>query len=193
MPKILIVAEVKNGEIKKNTLELLSFAKSHGLETDVVLSGSGVTGQADVLAGQGTKWVVVSEMFYGERIQILPFFAWVRWHNTGAAFSFLADAGGWQRWFFVAIGLGFSAYIVRELARLTLAERWMGLVYGLILGGALGNLYGRLVNGYVVDFILVHYQQHIFPAFNVADSALFCGVVFWIALMIRESRNLRTD
>lgn len=145
------------------------------------------------ISDQGTKWVVVSEMFYGERIQILPFFAWVRWHNTGAAFSFLADAGGWQRWFFVAIGLGFSAYIVRELARLTLAERWMGLVYGLILGGALGNLYGRLVNGYVVDFILVHYQQHIFPAFNVADSALFCGVVFWIALMIRESRNLRTD
>ena len=68
----------------------------------------------------------------------------------------------------------------------------MGLVYGLILGGALGNLYGRLVNGYVVDFILVHYEQHIFPAFNVADSALFCGVVIWIVLMIAESRAAKT-
>ena len=84
------------------------------------------------LADQGTKWIVVNELVYGERIQVLPFFAWVRWHNAGAAFSFLADAGGWQRWFFVVIGLGFSAYVVRELSRLTLAERWMGLVYGLI-------------------------------------------------------------
>jgi signal peptidase II len=139
---------------------------------------------------QGTKWIVVTEMVYGERIQVLSFFAWVRWHNAGAAFSFLADAGGWQRWFFVAVGLGFSAYIVRELSRLTLQERWMGLVYGLILGGALGNLYGRLVNGYVVDFILVHYERHIFPAFNVADSALFCGVVLWLYLMIQESRRI---
>ena len=137
----------------------------------------------------GTKWVVVSEMVYGERIQVLSFFAWVRWHNAGAAFSFLADAGGWQRWFFVVIGLGFSSYILRELSRLTLQERWMGLVYGLILGGALGNLYGRMVNGYVVDFILVHYERHIFPAFNVADSALFCGVVLWLYLMIQESRR----
>ncbi len=137
---------------------------------------------------QGSKWIVATEMVYGERIQLLPFFAWVRWHNTGAAFSFLADAGGWQRWFFVVIGLGFSAYIIRELSRLTLGERWMGLVYGLILGGALGNLYGRLVNGYVVDFILVHYREHIFPAFNVADSALFLGVALWLYLMFQEGR-----
>ena len=142
---------------------------------------------------QGTKWIVVTEMVYGQRIQVLPFFAWVRWHNAGAAFSFLADAGGWQRWFFVAIGLGFSAYILRELSRLALQERWMGLVYGLILGGALGNLYGRVVNGYVVDFILVHYEQHIFPAFNVADSALFCGVVLWLYLMLQESRRARAS
>lgn len=137
---------------------------------------------------QGSKWIVATEMVYGERIQLLPFFAWVRWHNTGAAFSFLADAGGWQRWFFVVIGLGFSAYIIRELSRLTLGERWMGLVYGLILGGALGNLYGRLVNGYVVDFILVHYREYTFPAFNVADSALFLGVALWLYLMFQEGR-----
>ena len=105
----------------------------------------------------------------------------------------MADAGGWQRWFFVVLGFGFCAYVVRELSRLTLAERWMGLVYGLILGGALGNLYGRLLNGYVVDFILVHYERHIFPAFNVADSALFCGVAIWICLMIAESRAAKNS
>ena len=67
----------------------------------------------------------------------------------------------------------------------------MGLVYGFIRGGAWGNLEGRRVNGYVVDFILVHYERHIFPAFNVADSALFCGVAIWIWLMIAESRAVR--
>jgi signal peptidase II len=67
------------------------------------------------------------------------------------------------------------------------------MVYGLIMGGALGNLYDRAVDGYVVDFILVHYQQHIFPAFNIADSALFCGVVLWIVLMIQESRSAQAN
>jgi signal peptidase II len=79
------------------------------------------------LADQGSKWVVVNELVYGERIQVLPYFAWVRWHNAGAAFSFLADAGGWQRWFFVVLGFGFCAYVVRELSRLTLAEALDGL------------------------------------------------------------------
>jgi signal peptidase II len=69
----------------------------------------------------------------------------------------------------------------------------MGLVYGLIMGGALGNLYDRAIEGYVVDFILVHYQQHFFPAFNVADSALFCGVALWLVLMIRESRSTQAN
>ena len=142
---------------------------------------------------QGTKWIVVTEMVYGERIQVLSFFAWVRWHNSGAAFSFLADAGGWQRWFFLLIGFAFCVYVMRELSRLTRAERWMGLVYGLIMGGALGNLYDRAIEGYVVDFILVHYQQHFFPAFNVADSALFCGVALWLVLMIRESRSTQAN
>ena len=144
-------------------------------------------------ADQVSKWIVVTELFYGERIQVLSFFAWVRWHNSGAAFSFLADAGGWQRWFFLLIGFAFCAYVIRELSRLTRAERWMGLVYGLIMGGALGNLYDRAIEGYVVDFILVHYQQHFFPAFNVADSALFCGVALWLVLMIRESRSTQAN
>tara|TARA_B110000483_G_scaffold178915_1_gene211589 strand:+ start:547 stop:1077 length:531 start_codon:yes stop_codon:yes gene_type:complete len=135
-----------------------------------------------------TKYVVVSELAYGDRIQILPFFAWVRWHNSGAAFSFLADAGGWQRWFFIVLGIGFCIYILWEMSRLRPSEKMLACVYALILGGALGNLWGRMANGYVVDFILVHYQEHIFPAFNVADSALFCGVALWMILIFREHR-----
>lgn len=135
-----------------------------------------------------TKYVVVSEMAYGDRIQILPFFAWVRWHNPGAAFSFLADAGGWQRWFFIVLGVGFCIYLLWEFVRLRQNEKMLACIYALILGGALGNLWGRIVEGYVVDFVLVHYENYIFPAFNVADSALFCGVVLWMILIFQEYR-----
>ena len=124
---------------------------------------------------------------------MLPFFAWVRWHNEGAAFSFLASAGGWQRWFFIVLALVFSVYVVWEIARLSDRERNLGWVYGLILGGAVGNVIDRILHGHVVDFVLVHYQQHIFPAFNVADSALFCGVVLWGILLLQEFRQDRAD
>jgi len=144
---------------------------------------------AVVLLDQLTKLMVVSQLAYQERISVLPFFSWVRWHNEGAAFSFLADAGGWQRWFFVVLAVGFSAFVVYELRRLPAGERAMGWVYALILGGALGNLVDRLNYGHVVDFILFHYQVYYFPAFNVADSALFCGAALWIMLMIMEYRR----
>ena len=142
---------------------------------------------------QLSKYIVVSTLAFQERIQVLPFFAWVRWHNPGAAFSFLSDAGGWQRWFFVVLALGFSAYLIWELARLPKSEKMLGWVFSLILGGALGNLVDRWMNGYVVDFVLVHYKQHIFPAFNVADSALFCGAALWLLLMFIEYRRSKTQ
>ena len=150
---------------------------------------------AVLIAGidQATKAWVTSLLVHGERIQVLPFFAWVRWHNEGAAFSFLASAGGWQRWFFIALALVFSVYVVWEIARLSDRERNLGWVYGLILGGAVGNVIDRILRGHVVDFVLVHYQQHIFPAFNVADSALFCGVVLWGILLLQEFRQDRAD
>ena len=150
---------------------------------------------AVVVAGldQATKAWVTSALVHGERIQILPFFAWVRWHNEGAAFSFLASAGGWQRWFFILLALVFSVYVIWELARLSYRERHLGAVYGLILGGAVGNVIDRIVHGHVVDFVLLHYQQHIFPAFNVADSALFCGVVLWGLLLFQQFRQDRAD
>lgn len=142
---------------------------------------------------QATKAWVTSLLVHGERIQVLPFFAWVRWHNEGAAFSFLASAGGWQRWFFILLALAFSVYVVWELARLSYRERHLGAVYGLILGGAVGNVIDRIVHGHVIDFVLLHYQQHIFPAFNVADSALFCGVVLWAILLFQQFRQDRAD
>ena len=150
---------------------------------------------AVVVAGldQATKAWVTSALVHGERIQILPFFAWVRWHNEGAAFSFLASAGGWQRWFFILLALVFSVYVIWELARLSYRERHLGAVNGLILGGAVGNVIDRIVHGHVVDFVLLHYQQHIFPAFNVADSALFCGVVLWGLLLFQQFRQDRAD
>jgi signal peptidase II len=145
-----------------------------------------------VVLDQLTKLWVVSVMAYQERIDMLPFFAWVRWHNTGAAFSFLAGASGWQRWFFVCLALGFAGFIVYELRRLPSDDKVMGWVYGLILGGAIGNLIDRINHGYVVDFVLVHYDTYYFPAFNLADSALFCGAVVWIAFMFIEHRQNKT-
>jgi len=137
-----------------------------------------------VALDQLTKWYVSATLAYGERVDVLPVFSWVRWHNDGAAFSLLAGSGGWQRWFFVALALGFTLFILFELRRLTPANRLMGLVYGLILGGALGNAIDRLQHGYVVDFILVHYREWYFPAFNVADISLFCGATLWILLLL---------
>ena len=102
-------------------------------------------------------------------------------YNTGAAFSFLSDAGGWQRWFFILIAVGVSAILVIWLARLR-RDKWMeSAALALILGGALGNLYDRIVHGHVVDFILVHWQQEwFFPAFNIADSAITVGAILLI-------------
>ena len=144
-----------------------------------------------VALDQVTKYWVVSVLNYLDRVQVLPFFAWVRWHNEGAAFSFLDSAGGWQRWFFIGLAIAFSIFIIYELSRLPKNEKVMGWVYGLILGGALGNLVDRVHHGYVVDFILVHYDTYYFPAFNLADSALFCGAVLWIGYMIFEYKQNR--
>jgi len=133
---------------------------------------------------QLTKSWVVSALEHGERVAVLPVFSWVRWHNEGAAFSMLADGSGWQRWLFVALAVVFTAFIIVELRRLSPSDRYMGVVYGLVLGGALGNMVDRLLQGYVVDFLLVHYQQWYFPAFNVADMALSIGAALWILSLL---------
>jgi len=135
-----------------------------------------------------TKAFVNSTLMLGQEVPILPIFSWVRLHNQGAAFSFLNDASGWQRWVFVALALGFSAYLVSEIRKLPTDERLLGWAYGFVLGGALGNMWDRLVHGYVVDFALAHYGDHYFPAFNVADSAISIGATLWILAMLRDAR-----
>ena len=146
-----------------------------------------------VALDQLTKWYVTVTLAHGERVEVLPIFSWVRWHNDGAAFSFLAGSGGWQRWFFVGLAAAFTIFIVYELRKLPSGDRLMGMVYGLILGGALGNGIDRLLHGYVVDFIRFHYDRWGFPAFNVADIALFCGASLWILLLFLEFLRERRE
>ncbi len=105
------------------------------------------------------------------------FWNWYRTYNTGAAFSFLADAGGWQKYFFVVLALAISALMAWMLARLPRRDWRQALPLALVVGGALGNVIDRFVHGHVVDFIQWHVGQHYWPAFNVADSAVVCGAI----------------
>ena len=143
------------------------------------------------LLDRASKVFVTKVLAFGEEVPVLPVFSWVRLHNQGAAFSLLDDAGGWQRWVFVVLALGFAAYLLVELRRLPAREHLLGWAYGLVLGGALGNMWDRIVDGHVVDFILVHWSHHYFPAFNVADSAISVGAALWILAMLRETRRQR--
>ena len=135
-----------------------------------------------------TKYLVLQAFAFGEHLYITSFFDLVRYHNEGAAFSFLAGAGGWQRIFFSAIAIIASVVIV-YLLRKHKVEKLFCFALALILGGALGNLYDRLTLGYVVDFLLFHYRGWYWPAFNVADSAISCGVVL---LLIDSFKKPRT-
>ena len=124
-----------------------------------------------------TKYIASTSLEYGQLVPLLPVLDLTLLHNKGAAFSFLSDAGGWQRWFFMAVAIGVSAWIALWLSRLPAEKRWLAASLALILGGAVGNLIDRLVQGYVVDFIFVHWEEHYFPAFNVADSAITVGAI----------------
>lgn len=117
---------------------------------------------------------------------ITDLFSWTLAYNTGAAFSFLADHSGWQRWFFAGIALVVSVVLVVWLKRLR-NDTWTAIALALILGGALGNLYDRMVLGHVIDFVLVHWRQEwFFPAFNLADSAICVGAVMLALDMFRK-------
>lgn len=137
---------------------------------------------AVIVADHLTKFWVTSALDYQEAVPVLPFFSLVLVYNTGAAFSFLADAGGWQRWFFIVVGIVATVVIVHLLQRNARDPR-LSLALALVLGGALGNVIDRVVLGHVVDFLYFHYRGLAWPAFNVADSAITIGA----ALLIRES------
>lgn len=126
-----------------------------------------------------TKSLAENSMQLYQRIEILPFFNFTLAYNSGAAFSFLADAGGWQRWFFALIALVATIVIIAWLLRLR-AERMVALALALILGGAVGNLWDRLTLGHVVDFLDFHWAGYHFPAFNIADTAITIGAVLLI-------------
>ncbi|MEH6636437.1 MAG: signal peptidase II [Halioglobus sp.] len=128
-----------------------------------------------ILLDQYTKGLASSGLDYARPVKIFPWFNLTLQHNTGAAFSFLSGAGGWQRYFFTVVAMGISAVLVVWLYRMPRQQWLLALSLGLILGGALGNLWDRVALGYVVDFISVHYDRHYFPAFNIADSAISVG------------------
>jgi signal peptidase II len=129
-----------------------------------------------IVLDQLSKAAITRHFVYGESWPVTSFFNLVLAHNAGAAFSFLSDAGGWQRWFFSAVALVASIWMVWMLRR-HIQEKLFCLSLALILAGALGNLIDRVRYGYVVDFLDFYWETYHFPAFNVADSAITCGAV----------------
>ena len=147
-----------------------------------------------VIADQVTKYLVVNRMSLFDSIAILPHLNFTLLHNTGAAFSFLADAGGWQRWFFVLLSAGVSVFILLWLRRMPKDQGpLLPLSLSLILGGALGNVIDRAVHGYVIDFIDFYYGSWHWPAFNIADSAITVGAVIFIIDSIIDTHRASAE
>jgi signal peptidase II len=144
-----------------------------------------------ILLDQSSKQFAEAMLTAYEPVFVLPFFDLTLMYNKGAAFSFLSDQGGWQRWFFVALAVGVTLALVLWLRRLKPEEKWVALSLSLIIGGAVGNLIDRLLFGQVIDFISWHYQEYYWPAFNLADSAIFIGVVVMLyeAFFIRSGEK----
>ncbi len=130
-----------------------------------------------IVLDQYSKRLITAKFELFDRVAVAPFFDIVRLHNTGAAFSFLANASGWQNWFFTAVALAVSVLILWWLFRQPAGRVAVPFGLALVLGGAIGNLIDRLQHGYVVDFVLLHYDHWSFPAFNVADSGITVGVI----------------
>ncbi len=125
---------------------------------------------------QWTKLLVITNFAEFDSVVLLPVLELMRLHNEGAAFSFLAGASGWQRWLFIALGIGVSIGITVWLYKLPArGQSLLAAALSLVMGGAIGNVIDRVRFGYVVDFIRVHYEQWYFPAFNIADSAITIG------------------
>lgn len=137
---------------------------------------------------QATKLWVLESFRYGERLVVTDFFNLVLVFNRGAAFSFLSQAGGWQKWFFVGLALVVSIWLIIEIRRHA-QDKWLSAAYAMVLGGALGNVIDRLRFDAVVDFLDFHFSGWHWPAFNVADSAITVGVVLllWQQITHKDS------
>ena len=140
---------------------------------------------------QASKFYFEARLEMFQQIVIIPdLFSWTLAYNTGAAFSFLADSSGWQRWLFALIAIVVSAVLVVWLKRLGRNDTWLAVALALVLGGALGNLYDRVALGHVIDFILVHWQNRwYFPAFNIADSAITVGAIMLALDMFKSKKT----
>lgn len=141
-----------------------------------------------IVADQFTKTLILGHFQLGDSQHVTSFFNVVRVHNTGAAFSFLAGASGWQRYFFIGLGLVAAGFIIWMLKKYP-AQTLFCLAVTLIMGGALGNVIDRLLHGYVVDFIQVHWGGWYFPSFNVADSAITVGAALLILDEVRRVKR----
>jgi signal peptidase II len=130
---------------------------------------------AVVALDQLTKFLIERHLALFESVNVLPVLEITRLHNTGAAFSFLADEAGWQRWLFTALAIVVSIVLALWLRRIPASARVLATAVALILGGAVGNVIDRVRLGHVIDFIYAHWDRHYFPAFNVADSAICVG------------------
>lgn len=142
-----------------------------------------------IVVDRVTKVVTNANLVPGVPVPVFPGFDLMLSYNTGAAFSFLDDAGGWQRWFLTAISLGISAFLIGWLIKMPRSQKLLGIALALILGGALGNLYDRMLAGYVIDFISVYFQEYRFAVFNIADSAISIGAALMILDMVLDMKR----
>jgi signal peptidase II len=133
-----------------------------------------------IIIDQATKQIAEAQLTAHQAVNVMPYFDWYLTYNTGAAFSLLADAGGWQRWFFTIIAIVVSGVIVQWIRKLPGDEILTAISLSLILGGAIGNLIDRILLGHVVDYIQVWLGSFAFPAFNIADAAISVGAVLLI-------------
>jgi signal peptidase II len=142
-----------------------------------------------IVLDQYTKMLIVEHIELYQAVQITSFFNLTHVYNYGAAFSFLHDAGGWQRWFFTGIAFAVVILMLWWLKQLSRSQVVLPMAFCLIIGGAIGNAYDRLVLGHVVDFLVVYYQEWVWPAFNVADSAICLGAALLIVDMFKNKEQ----
>ena len=146
-----------------------------------------------IVLDQVSKYMATQMLEMFQPVAVMPMFNLTLMYNTGAAFSFLSEAGGWQRWFFTVVALVISSVIFTWIRRLDAGQHLHAAALSLVLGGALGNVIDRLLLGHVVDFIQIYYDRWYWPAFNIADSAITVGVVLLILDTLRNKAPSHTE